>query len=135
MLLSGTPAPLLKLYYAATAIFLLLDYLVDFNVRLAFLEPWPVWRAFYYLFCFACLGLILWRPALTTLVTTVESLITLSALIISLGSRAMGLSVTMLETGAGFITLEEIINFGIAGGAAWLGWQRGIEELYKRLRR
>ena len=38
------------------AVFLLLDYLVDFNVRLAFLDPWPAWRAVYYLFCFACVS-------------------------------------------------------------------------------
>ena len=130
----STSVTLIRIYYAATAIFLLLDYLVDINVRLAFLEAWPAWRAGYYLFCFACLGLIMWRPALTTLVTTVESLITLSALILSLGAKVMS-TVTVLETGGEFITTEEIFNFMIAGGAAWIGWLRGTQTLQERLRR
>ena len=123
-----------RLYYASTAIFLLLDLLVDFNVRLAFLEPWPAWRAAYYLFCFACLGLIVWRPALTVLVSTIESLITLTALILSFGSRVLGMSANVLETGSGIITVEEIINFGIAGGFAWYAWMRGSDALSRQYR-
>mgnify|MGYP001588053056 FL=1 len=132
---SVTPVLALRLYYAGTALFLLLDYVAGINVRVAFLDPWPVWRAIYYLFCFACLAVIAWRPILTTLVTTIESLITLSALIISMGTRAMGLSVTVLETGGGFITGAEIVNFLIAGAAAWLGWFRGMQDLQRSLRR
>ena len=32
---------LLRIYYAATLAFVLLDYLLNVNIRLAFLEPWP----------------------------------------------------------------------------------------------
>ena len=35
-------------YYAATVLFVILDYLFDFNIRLMFLDPWPAWRAAYY---------------------------------------------------------------------------------------
>jgi len=126
---------ILRFYYAATAFFLLLDYIFDINVRLAFLEAWPGWRALYYLFCFACLGLIVWRPALTLLVTAVESLITLTALLLSMGIRVMSLSVTMPETGHGIITTEEILNFILVGGAAWIGWMRGSQALQAELRR
>jgi len=125
----------LRVYYAATAVFLLLDYAFDVNLRLAFLEPWPGWRAVYYAICFSCLGLIVWRPGLTLLVTTVESLITLSALLLSMGVRVLSLSVNVLETGGGIVTTEEIINFIIAGGAAWLGWLRGTQALHKEFRR
>jgi hypothetical protein len=124
-----------RLYYAATAIFLLLDYAFDFNVRLAFLEAWPGWRALYYLFCFACLGLIVWRPGLTLVVATVESLITLTALLLSMGARVLTMSATVLETGGGIVTLEEILNFIIVGGIAWIGWFRGTQALQKELRR
>jgi hypothetical protein len=124
---SVTPVLALRLYYAGTALFLVLDYVAGINVRVAFLDPWPGWRAMYYLFCFACLAVIAWRPILTTLVTTIESLITLSALIISMGTRAMGLSVMVLETGG--------VNFLIAGAAAWLGWFRGMQDLQRSLRR
>lgn len=125
----------LRIYYAATALFLLLDFGIDVNVRVAFLEPWPVWRFLYYLFCFGCLGLILWRSAWTALVTTVESLITLTALILQTGVRVMSPSAGLLEGGdGGFVHVEEIVNFVIAGSAAWWGWQRGSRELQRQLR-
>ena len=126
---------ILRVYYAATAVFLLLDYAFDVNLRLAFLEPWPGWRALYYAICFSCLGLIVWRPDLTLPVTTVESLITLSALLLSMGARVLSVPVYGLETAGGFVTVEEIINFIIAGGAAWLGWFRGSRALHRELRR
>ena len=125
---------ILRFYYAATAAFLLLDYAFDVNLRLAFLEPWPGWRAFYYAICFSCFGLIVWRPDLTLLVTTVESLITLSALLLSMGARVLSVSVNVPEMGGGFVTVEEIINFVIAGGAAWLGWFHGSRALHKEFR-
>jgi hypothetical protein len=53
---------LLRLYYAATAIFILLDYFLDINVRLAALDQAPFWRVAYYVFCFVCLALMIWRP-------------------------------------------------------------------------
>lgn len=125
----------LRIYYAATAIFLLLDYWFGVNVRVAFLEPWPAWRFFYYLFCFGCLGLMIWKPALTTIVSTVESLITLCALILHMGVRVMSLSSGVLEAGAdSFIYTEEILNFLLSGFVAWWGWQRGLTALHQQLR-
>lgn len=133
----GNPlsAKMLRLYYAATAVFLLLDYLFGINVRLASLDSLPGWRAIYYLVCFGCLGLMVWRPAWTLWVATTESLITLSMLIISMGARVFTISDTMLSTGAGFVTTEEIINFMIAGGIAWTAWQRGAMAIKDELRR
>jgi hypothetical protein len=131
---TSTQVLVLRAYYAATAVFLLLDYLAGFNMRLAFLEPWPAWRAVYYLFLFLCLGVTVYRPALTTLVTTVESLITLSALILGMGVRVMSLSVTFLETGGGIVTLEALLNFGLSGAVAWYGWMRGSGAIARSLR-
>ena len=120
-------------YYAATGVFLLLDLLAGINVRIAFLEPWPAWRAAYYAVCLGCFGLMLWRPGLTLLVSTIESLVTLSALIISLGARVIGPSVGAVEAGGAIISVEEIINFVISGGVAWFGWHRGSEALRRAL--
>lgn len=114
---------------------MLLDYVLGVNVRLAFLEPWPGWRAVYYLFCFSCLGVISWRPGLTLLVSTVESLITLAALLLGFGVRVMAAPALALETGRGIVSGEEILNFLIAGGAAWLGWIRGSQALHDQFRR
>jgi len=123
-----------RIYYAATAVFLLLDYVFGINIRLASLEALPGWRAFYYLVCCGCLGLLMWRPAWSLWVTTTESLITLSMLIVSMGVRVITVSDTMLSTGSGLITTEEIINFVIAGGAAWIAYTRGSLKIQRELK-
>ncbi len=113
--------------------FLLLDYVVGLNVRLAFLETWPLWRAAYYGFCFLCLALMIWRPAWTTLIGSFESLVTLVALIFSMAIRTLVVTDQMIETGTGYVTVEEVTNFMLAGGIAYLAWVRGINQLRREL--
>ena len=127
-------APLI--YYASTALFLFLDFAFEVNLRVAFLASWPAWRAAYYLACFACLGLIAWRPGLGVPVVTIESLITLSALIIGMGTRVV-VSGDLSPGGRalGFVSIEEVINFVIAGTAAWIGWMRGFASWHRSLRK
>lgn len=123
------PRSILVFYYAATAIFLLLDHLFNINVRLAFLESHPALRAAYYGFCFLCLALMLWRPAWTVIVGAFESLITLIALIFTMALRTMIVTDKMVETGAGIVSPSEIVNFVISGGAAYVAWVRGLNDL------
>ncbi len=40
-------------YDGATIIFVMLDYHLDFNIRLVFLEAWPGWRALSFTTAFA----------------------------------------------------------------------------------
>jgi len=124
---------ILLLYYAATAVFLLLDYVGGLNVRLAFLEPWPMGRAAYYVFCFLCLALMIWRPEWTTLIGAFESLVTLVALIFSMALRTLVVTDQVIETGAGYVSVEEIMNFMLAGGIAYLSWIKGISRLREEL--
>ncbi len=124
-----------RVYYAATAVFLLLDYVLGINIRLASLDTLPGWRALYYAACFGCLGLMMWRPAWSLWVTTTESLITLSMLIIAMGTRVFTISDTMLQAGTGFVTAEEVVNFVIAGGAAWVAYTRGALAIRNDLNR
>jgi hypothetical protein len=120
---------LLVLYYGATIVFLVLDYAMGFNIRIAFLEPYPEARLAYYGVCFTCLALMLWRPAWTVLISAFESIVTLSALIIGMGMRTLLVTDRMLDTGAGFVTMPEIYNFMISGGIAYVAWVRGINSL------
>jgi len=133
----GNPyaVPTLRIYYAATAVFLLMDYLFGINVRLAALDALPGWRALYYILCFVCLALIVCRPSWSLWVATAESLMTLSMLIISMGARVLTISEDLLSTGTGLITSEEIINFAIAGGIAWTTWFRGTMAIQDEIRR
>ena len=119
----------LTIYYAATIGFLLLDYGFGINVRLAFLESRPDLRAAYYGFCLVCLLLISWRPAWTILVGTFETLVTLIALILSMGLRVMLPGDAIFAEHAGFVTPQEIVNFLISGFAAYFAWLRGLKQL------
>ena len=121
---------LLVLYYAATIVFLVLDYGFDLNLRVAALEAYPGWRAGYYGVIFGCFGLMLWRPAWATVIGVVESLTTLVALIMNMALRSMVVTEHMLETGTGFVTIPEIANFLISGSVAYFSWHRGMTQLF-----
>jgi hypothetical protein len=128
---SGSKSPRVVLvYYAATILFLLLDYGLGVNVRLAALDAYPGYRAFYYLAIFGCFGAMLWRPAWSTAIGVLESLVTLIALIVNMALRSMIVTDAMLESGSGFVTTAEILNFGISGSVAWFSWQRGMSRLF-----
>ena len=120
---------ILKWYYAGTALFLLLDYLLNINIRIAFLDPWPVARLSYYAFCFACLAVMVWRPAWSAVVGTAESLITLVALILGMGIRVLVPNDAIFEEMVPIVTSEEIINFLISGTAAYFAYVKGMKSL------
>jgi len=122
---------ILTIYYAATAIFISLDYGFGINVRAAFLENAPGLRVGFYLVLFACFALMIWRPQWATIIGVVESLATLIALIFNMALRSMVVTDAMLETGAGFVTMPEIMNFIIAGGAAYVAYMQGMRQLAK----
>ena len=46
--------------------------------------------------------------------------------------RSMVVTDAMIETGAGFVTMSEIINFIIAGGAAYISYVQGLKSLANR---
>lgn len=119
-------------YYVATVLFLLLDAGFNINLRVAFLEPLPLWRAAYYGICFVCLGLMLWRPAWTVIVCAFESLVTLSALIIGMGVRTLTVSDAVLDGAAPLVSTAEVFNFLLSGAIAYLAWTRGMRELFRR---
>jgi hypothetical protein len=120
---------MIRIYYLATVVFLLLDVVLDLNIRIAFFESNPVLRASYYAIIFTCMALILWRPAWTVAISAIESTLVLVALIVSMGMRTMLVSDAMLEGGTDFVTMPEIVNFMISGGIAYLAFTRGMNEL------
>ena len=120
---------LLIAYYAATAVFLVLDYFGGVNVRLAFLEALPAAKAIYYGICFFCLVLLIWRPGWTLAVSTIESLVTIVSLTLAIGARIFVISDEMIESGSGYVTPYEVWNYILAGGAAYITYLRGIRQL------
>lgn len=120
---------ILPWYYAATVLFVLLDYGVHINVRVAFLADWPLARLAYYGICFACLALMMWRPNWTTLIGAFESLVTIVALIFGMMTRIMLATDAIVDEHAVILRSEEVFNFLISGSAAYLSWTVGIREL------
>ena len=125
---------MIRFYYLATIVFLLLDVLVDINVRVAFLEGYPALRATYYAVIFTCMALILWKPDWAVLVGAAESLATLVALILHMGIRVMVPGSAMAAGDAGFVTVSEILNFLLAGSIAYYSWQKGFKAFHDKTR-
>ena len=123
---------ILPWYYAATLVFLLLDFFGGVNVRVAFLDTLPAARVAYYGICFACLGLMIWRPAWTTLIGTFESLVTMVALIFGMALRVMVPNDVIVEENIAIVTSEQLVNFIIAGSIAYLSWVKGLKALTGR---
>ncbi len=75
-------ARLVSIYYWLTPAFWALDVFFGANLRAAAFDGHPVWKAIYYLFCFAC-GVAIWlRPAWTSFVGMTESTVNILALIV-----------------------------------------------------
>lgn len=127
-----TASRIIPWYYAASVLFLLLDFGAGLNVRVAFLEPWPAARVAYYGLCFVCLVLMLWRPRWTVLIGTFESLVTLVALIFGMAVRVMIPNEAIFAENASIVTFQEILNFLISGSVAYLAWTRGLKQLNMR---
>lgn len=120
---------LLAWYYAATVLFAVLDFGFDVNVRAAFLDAWPAARVAYYGFCFTCLAVMLWRPGWSALIVTLESLVALVALIFGMALRVMVPTDAIFGEHGNFVTYQEIINFVLAGFAAYFAWIQGLRHL------
>ena len=123
---------ILLVYYAGTAIFLVLDYVFSINVRVAFLEDYPGLRAGYYTLLFACFAAVILRPGWTLAIGALESLVTLVGLIFSMALRTLVVTDAMIETGTGLVSTAEIVNFIISGGIAYISWTRALQALFGR---
>lgn len=115
---------LLTRYYDATLLFLLLDYGLDVNVRLSFLDQSPGWRAAYYAFCIGCAVVMHRFPATRIYVGAIEGLVTMVGLIFGmyLGYTLSGIS----DAGQ---MMQVIANYAISGFFAWVAWSRGLAAL------
>ena len=69
---------------------------------------------------------------MTTLIGTFESLVTLTALIFAMAIRILVPNDVIFEENSRFLTIQEVINFVIAGSVAYLAWIRGLKQLTSR---
>lgn len=125
----------IAIYYALTLVFVLCDFAFDFNVRLSFLQPWPQWRVLYYLIAAACFILIMRFPNWSNVVAAGESLINLSALIVSMGLKVLLVDDAMLDGGRGGLSLAELLNFALSGSVGYLALSVNSRAAHRDLSR
>jgi hypothetical protein len=83
----------------------------------------------FYVVLFGCFALILWRPGWSNVVGLVESVVTLAALIINMALRSMMITHDVFATGGAPVTMAEVVNFLIAGSAAYVSYAQGLRWL------
>lgn len=113
---AATRLSFLRWYYIATPLFWLVGIIWGINVRVAFLDDFPVGRNAYYLLCFV-LGLVMLRaPAYANRLAFAESAANLGLLILSVAVWYL----RMLDWAAGpsvtvrVVTPAELVNFVLA---------------------
>ena len=85
-------ATLASVYYLlATPGFMVLDYVVGANIRVAFLDGHPGLRAWYYAIALACGAVVLARPRLAPVVGVTESAANIGFLIIGVFVAYLGM--------------------------------------------
>ncbi len=119
-----TRVSLLRWYYLATPLFWLVGVIWGVNVRVAFLDDFPVGRNVYYLFCFV-LGIVMLRsPSYASRLAFAESAANLGLLILSVGvwylrmlDWAQGPSVAVRA-----VTPAELVNFVLTAVVAGVSY-------------
>jgi hypothetical protein len=107
---------IIKWYYWATVIFVVLDLAFSINIRTAAFGGNAIYKFYYYAFCFICLAVIMLKPKLAFIVGLLES--TISIVLLILGFLVpLYLVPGQIESGvdlASVVTTNKIINFLIS---------------------
>lgn len=123
---------ILAAYYAATPLFLLLDWGTGTNIRAAGFQAYPALKYGYYTVCMAAAFGIRLAPSRSAVITVIESAVNLLALI--LGVLAPLYQFPALLDGRGplppLMTPARLVNFLLAGSAAILAIRLAERELH-----
>jgi hypothetical protein len=123
----------LRWYYLATPLFWLAGAIWGVNVRVAFLDDFPVGRDAYYVLCFV-LGLVMLRaPWHASRLALLESAANLGLLVVSVFVWYLG----MLDWAASpqvavrVVTPAELVNFALTTVVATVsyGWRRSATQV------
>ena len=125
---------LIKAYYWATPIFLLLDLFFGIDVRVSAFIYHPTYKVIYYLFCFACMGIVVWRPGLSVVVGLVESSINVFVLCLGMMLSVYLATDLVLENPEGYnpITAGRVINFILSGGMCLTSFYKHMSIMNRR---
>ena len=123
---------LLRWYYLATPIFLVIDVLLQAPLRVAFVGA-SGWRWLYYAFCMAIGILMRARPSATAALGMLESSVNVFLLIASVMLPIWG-AVDTIDAGGNLPQLGlsgwRLVNFVLAAAALTLSFQRNQRMLH-----
>ncbi|MFC1679388.1 hypothetical protein ACFL2T_04185 [Elusimicrobiota bacterium] len=113
----------LKAYYLATPVFVLLDVLFDLNFRIPFLDGVPMLKYVYYIVAFSCGILIVRVPKYSSLVTSIESLANIAMLVIGFMSKIIS-SVDALTVvgGQNPVPPQAVVSFAMSATALGIAY-------------
>ncbi len=130
---------IIKGYYLATPIFLLLEIVFGLDIRVSSFISDPGWRIVYYIFCFVCMGIVLWKPRFTVEVGVLESSVNLIFLFVGAALTWMFPFTTISPENDEVIlkhdpvTFMGIVNFLLLG-TVWIICFRRWVALHQRSR-
>jgi hypothetical protein len=128
------PDRLLRLYYLATPLFILLDLFFNLNVRAAGLSAYPIAKWSYYFFVLACAGFIWKVPRWSLLTGFVESSVNLVVLFVGFVGpyyRMLAASVETTPMGNPY-TLNSVFNFFLSGSILLVAFYSQIPRSFAR---
>ena len=130
-----------SLYYYFTPLFILLDYLIGINVRVAVLETMPLYKNLYYGFCILCGAGMFVLPRCTPLVALFESslniLLTILAVFLPYIQLVMQFD-NILDSNwqaASAFTVPYVVNLILAGSVATFAFYGSLRALGLRGKR
>jgi hypothetical protein len=111
---------LLRAYYIATPLFLIIELLSGVSLRVPIFLTMPL-RCFYYGCCFACGTVCYLRPRATPAVALIESSLNIGVVFLGFGAAMIKAAFLVAETTTipEVLTLKGIANF-ITVGAIWV---------------
>ncbi len=125
---------IIKAYYWATPLFLLLDLLWGIDVRVSAFIYHPVYKGIYYVFCFVCMAIVVWKPGASALVGLIESSINTAILCVGMMLSVYLMGDLAIEEMESFspVTGERVINFILAGSICVCSFRRNVSAIGRR---
>ena len=122
----------LKLYYYITPVFVFIDIFWDQTFRAAGINE-PLFRYYYYGFCFLCALLCYFRPCLSSIITLVESSINMTILMLGiiLPIVMLGNRVESGEIEAG-LSVQKLIAFILSGSLICYSFYTALYEIHNK---
>jgi len=122
-------------YYFATPLFLLLEIVFDIDIRVSPFIADPYWRYGYYAFCFLCMAAVALKPAFSIAVGVLECSVNLVVLFVGAAvtwmfpfntSSADEIEIVWRDNP---ITMGSIIHFLIVGGMWFMCFHSQVARL------